>query len=113
MLRHLELKDTNIAAYTERFHELALLCPDAVPNERKKIELYVKGLPDSIQGVTTSSKPANLNECVHMAHTLMEQKVRAIAKQVAESNKRKWEAGSGSAQGNNQFGSNNRSNRPR
>nr|GEV48475.1 hypothetical protein [Tanacetum cinerariifolium] len=41
-LRHLKLRDMNIAAYTERFNELALLCPDAVPNEKKKVELYIK-----------------------------------------------------------------------
>nr|GFC62517.1 hypothetical protein [Tanacetum cinerariifolium] len=29
--------------YTKRFNELALLCPDAVPNEKKKVELYIKG----------------------------------------------------------------------
>nr|GEU46592.1 putative reverse transcriptase domain-containing protein [Tanacetum cinerariifolium] len=36
--RHLKLRDMNIAAYTERFNELALLCPDALPNEKKKVE---------------------------------------------------------------------------
>nr|GEZ23302.1 putative reverse transcriptase domain-containing protein [Tanacetum cinerariifolium] len=41
-LRHLKLRDMNIATYTERFNELALLCPDAVPNEKKKVELYIK-----------------------------------------------------------------------
>nr|GEY27497.1 putative reverse transcriptase domain-containing protein [Tanacetum cinerariifolium] len=46
-LRHLKLRDINIAAYTERFNELAVLCPDAVPNEKKKVELYIKGLPRS------------------------------------------------------------------
>nr|GEW23679.1 hypothetical protein [Tanacetum cinerariifolium] len=35
-LRHLKLRDMNIAAYTERFNELVVLCPDAVPNENKK-----------------------------------------------------------------------------
>nr|GFB99379.1 hypothetical protein [Tanacetum cinerariifolium] len=35
-LRHLKLKDINIVVYTERFNELDLLCPDAVPNEKKK-----------------------------------------------------------------------------
>nr|GFC74245.1 hypothetical protein [Tanacetum cinerariifolium] len=48
-LRHLKLRDMNIAAYTERFNELALLCPDAVPNEKKKVELYIKGLPEIIK----------------------------------------------------------------
>nr|GEW43564.1 putative reverse transcriptase domain-containing protein [Tanacetum cinerariifolium] len=27
-----------------------LLCPDAVPNEKKKVELYIKGLPEIIKG---------------------------------------------------------------
>nr|GEU40590.1 putative reverse transcriptase domain-containing protein [Tanacetum cinerariifolium] len=38
-LRHLKLKDMNIAAYIERFKEFALLCLDAIPNEKKKVEL--------------------------------------------------------------------------
>nr|GEX19530.1 putative reverse transcriptase domain-containing protein [Tanacetum cinerariifolium] len=61
-LRHLKLRDTNIAAYTKRFNELALLCPNAVPNENKKVEPYIKGLPDIIKGETTSSRPVTLNE---------------------------------------------------
>nr|GEV94044.1 putative reverse transcriptase domain-containing protein [Tanacetum cinerariifolium] len=61
-LRHLKLRDMNIAAYTERFNELDLLCLDDVPNEKKKVELYIKGLPEIIKGETTSSRPAMLNE---------------------------------------------------
>nr|GEZ21103.1 retrotransposon protein, putative, Ty3-gypsy subclass [Tanacetum cinerariifolium] len=49
-LRYLKLRDMNIAAYTERFNELALLCPDAFPNEKKKVDLYIKGLPEIIKG---------------------------------------------------------------
>ncbi|GJS43777.1 putative reverse transcriptase domain-containing protein [Tanacetum coccineum] len=63
-LRHLKLRDMNIAAYTERFNELALLCPDAISTEKKKVELYIKGLPEIIKGETTSSRPATLNEAV-------------------------------------------------
>ncbi|GJS04119.1 putative reverse transcriptase domain-containing protein [Tanacetum coccineum] len=63
-LRHLKLMDMNIAAYTERFNELTLLCPDDVPKEKKKVELYIKGLPKIIKGETTSSRPATLNEAV-------------------------------------------------
>nr|GEZ42532.1 putative reverse transcriptase domain-containing protein [Tanacetum cinerariifolium] len=48
-LRHLKLRDMNIAAYTERFNELAFLCPDVVPNEKKKVKLYTKGLPEIIK----------------------------------------------------------------
>nr|GEY22578.1 putative reverse transcriptase domain-containing protein [Tanacetum cinerariifolium] len=76
-LRHLKLRDMNIAAYTERFNELALLCPDAVQNEKKKVELYIKGLPEIIKAETTSSRPAMLNEAVRVAHALMEHKIQA------------------------------------
>ncbi|GKA84358.1 putative reverse transcriptase domain-containing protein [Tanacetum coccineum] len=101
-LRHLKLRDMNIAAYTERFNELALLCPDVVPNEKKKVELYIKGLPEIIKGETTSSRPATLNEAVRMAHTLMEQKIQDKAERIAESNKRKWESNNNNYRNNNQ-----------
>nr|GEX96409.1 putative reverse transcriptase domain-containing protein [Tanacetum cinerariifolium] len=88
-LRHLKLRDMNIAAYTKRFNELALLCPDAVPNEKKKVELYIKGLPKIIKGETTSSRPVTLNEAVRMAHALMERKIQAKNERIAEGLKRK------------------------
>nr|GEX37244.1 putative reverse transcriptase domain-containing protein [Tanacetum cinerariifolium] len=71
-LRYLKLKDMNIAAYTERFNELALLCPDDVPNEKKK--------------------------AVRMAYALMEQKIQAKNERIAEGIKRTWENNN---QGNN------------
>nr|GEU35410.1 putative reverse transcriptase domain-containing protein [Tanacetum cinerariifolium] len=89
--RHLKLRNMNIAAYTERFNKLALLCPDAVPNEKKKVELYIKGLPEIIKGETTSSRPVTLNEAVRMAHALTELKIQANNVRVAECIKRKWE----------------------
>ncbi|GJT20466.1 putative reverse transcriptase domain-containing protein [Tanacetum coccineum] len=49
---------------------------EAVPNENKKVELYIKGLPEIIKGETTSSRPTMLNDVVRMAHTLMEQQFR-------------------------------------
>ncbi|GJT37983.1 putative reverse transcriptase domain-containing protein [Tanacetum coccineum] len=62
-LRSLKLRDTNIASYTQRFNELALLCPEAVPTEKKKVELYIKGLPENIKGETTSSRLAGNDYC--------------------------------------------------
>nr|GEW05176.1 hypothetical protein [Tanacetum cinerariifolium] len=61
-LRSLKLRDTNIAAYTQRFHELVLLCPEVVLTVKKKVEAYIKGLPENIKGETTSSRPINMNE---------------------------------------------------
>ncbi|GJY89275.1 putative reverse transcriptase domain-containing protein [Tanacetum coccineum] len=103
-LRHLRLKDNDIAAYTNRFNELVLLCPDVVPSTKKKIGQYIKGLPSYIQGETYSSKPTTLNEAVRMAHGLMEHKIQGWNERNAEQNKRKWEGGN---QGNNQGNRNN------
>nr|GEX97509.1 putative reverse transcriptase domain-containing protein [Tanacetum cinerariifolium] len=83
-LIHLKLRDINIAAYTERFNELVVLCPDAVLNEKKKVELYIKGLPGIIKGETTSSRPVNLNEALRMAYALMEQKIQSKNERIAE-----------------------------
>ncbi|GJX76117.1 putative reverse transcriptase domain-containing protein [Tanacetum coccineum] len=103
-LRNLRLRDHDIAAYTNRFNELVLLCPEVVPSIKKKISQYIKGLPSYIQGETYSSKPTTLNEAIRMAHGLMEQKVQGWKEKNAEQNKRKWEGGN---QGNNQGNRNN------
>nr|GFD50056.1 hypothetical protein [Tanacetum cinerariifolium] len=83
-LIHLKLMEMYIAAYTERFNELALLCPNVVPNEKKKVKLYIKGLPKINKGETISSRPATLNEAVRTAHPLMEQKIQAKNERIAE-----------------------------
>nr|GFA52742.1 hypothetical protein [Tanacetum cinerariifolium] len=93
----------------QRFNELALLCPDAVPNEKKKVELYIKGLPEIIKGETTSSRPITLNEAVRMAHALMEQKIQSKNERIAEGLKRKWE--NNNRCNNNNSNNNNNHNR--
>ncbi|GJS39938.1 hypothetical protein Tco_0564981 [Tanacetum coccineum] len=90
-LWNLKVKDYNIFSYTQDFNELALLFPIMVDHERKKIEAYIRGLSENIKGDVTSSKPANINEVVRMAHALMEQRVQARAKREAKGKKRKWE----------------------
>ncbi|GJR34431.1 hypothetical protein Tco_1210115 [Tanacetum coccineum] len=57
-----------------RFNELALMCPRMVEPERVKVDAYIRGLTNNIKGEVTSSKPADLNKAVCMAHKLMEQK---------------------------------------
>ncbi|GJU61254.1 putative reverse transcriptase domain-containing protein [Tanacetum coccineum] len=79
-LRHLRLKDNDIAAYTNRFNELVLLCPDVVPTTKKKIGQYIKGLPSYIKGETYSSKPTTLNEAVRVGMKEMLSKTRGNRK---------------------------------
>ncbi|GJV40350.1 putative reverse transcriptase domain-containing protein, partial [Tanacetum coccineum] len=62
---------------TKRFNELALMCPRMVKPERVKVDVYIRGLTDNIKSEVTSSKPADLNEAVRMAHKLMEQRSQA------------------------------------
>ncbi|GJU60302.1 reverse transcriptase domain-containing protein [Tanacetum coccineum] len=43
--------------YIRRFQELAVLCPNMVPNTEKLIKVFISGLPRSIEGNVTTSKP--------------------------------------------------------
>ncbi|GJW37841.1 putative reverse transcriptase domain-containing protein [Tanacetum coccineum] len=87
----LTLKGDDIEAYNNHFHELALMCPDLVPNEKKKIERYIRGFPERIKGNLASSRPTTLHDAINMARELVEQAVQRKAARVSESNKRKWE----------------------
>ncbi|GKA09498.1 putative reverse transcriptase domain-containing protein [Tanacetum coccineum] len=60
-----------------------------VEPERVKVDAYIRGLTDNIKSEVTSSKPANLNEAVHMAHKLIEQKSQARDERILEGKKRK------------------------
>ncbi|GJS11391.1 reverse transcriptase domain-containing protein [Tanacetum coccineum] len=57
-----KVKDYNMVAYTQRFNELAFMCPRMVEPESVKIDAYIRGLFDNVKGEVTSSKPTNLNE---------------------------------------------------
>ncbi|GKD23097.1 putative reverse transcriptase domain-containing protein [Tanacetum coccineum] len=70
--------------------ELVLLCPKMVPNEEEKIERYIWGLPDIIQGNVTSAGPARLQDAIKLANSLLDQKVRVFVTRQAE-NKRRLE----------------------
>nr|GFC51584.1 reverse transcriptase domain-containing protein [Tanacetum cinerariifolium] len=50
-------QDAIIMCGKKRFYELVFLCPEAVPTEKKKkVEAYIKGLPEIIKGETTSPR---------------------------------------------------------
>nr|GEX63940.1 putative reverse transcriptase domain-containing protein [Tanacetum cinerariifolium] len=78
----LTLKGDDIEAYNNRFHELALMCPELVSTENKKIEKYIHGFPKRIKGNITSSKPATLHDAINMARELIEQAVQGRAARI-------------------------------
>ncbi|GJX41913.1 reverse transcriptase domain-containing protein [Tanacetum coccineum] len=53
----LTVKGNDLKTYVRRFQELAVLCPTMVPNSEKLIEVFIGGLPQSIEGNVTASKP--------------------------------------------------------
>ncbi|GJT26583.1 reverse transcriptase domain-containing protein [Tanacetum coccineum] len=59
-LWELKVKGTDVIGYNQRFQELALLCGRMFPEESKKIEKYVGGLPDMIHRSVVASKPKTM-----------------------------------------------------
>nr|GEX28847.1 putative reverse transcriptase domain-containing protein [Tanacetum cinerariifolium] len=58
--------------------------------ERVKVDAYIRGLTDNIKGEVNSSRLANLNEVVCMAHKLMDQKVQAKYERILEGKNQKY-----------------------
>ncbi|GKC21469.1 hypothetical protein Tco_1023619 [Tanacetum coccineum] len=56
-LYNLTVKGNDLKPYVRRFQELAVLCPNMVPNTEKLLEAFIGGLPRSIEGNVTASKP--------------------------------------------------------
>ncbi|GJV36788.1 hypothetical protein Tco_1409265 [Tanacetum coccineum] len=54
---NLAVKGNNLKTYIRRFQELAVLYPNMVPNAKKLMEVFISGLPRSIEGNVTASKP--------------------------------------------------------
>ncbi|GKD52518.1 reverse transcriptase domain-containing protein, partial [Tanacetum coccineum] len=70
---HLTVKGNYLKAYVRRFQELATLCPTMVPDSEKIMEVFIGGLPRSIEGNVTASKPQTLEEAINIALRLMDQ----------------------------------------
>ncbi|GJV24389.1 putative reverse transcriptase domain-containing protein [Tanacetum coccineum] len=104
-LWNLKVKVTNLTAYNQRFEELILLCPEMVPNADRLLERYIQGLPLSIKGNVTSSKPVDLHEAIDMAQWLMYQVVQKLGENSGD--KRKW---NGNHYSHNPSNTNNTSN---
>nr|GEX82023.1 hypothetical protein [Tanacetum cinerariifolium] len=90
-LYNLRMKGMDIDRYTNRFHELALLCPRMVEPEAIKVEQYLRGLTKIIRGDVTSSQPATINDAVRLAYQLAGQLIQDKADEATEGKKRKGE----------------------
>ncbi|GJS35277.1 reverse transcriptase domain-containing protein [Tanacetum coccineum] len=70
---NLTIKGNDLKTYVRRFQELAVLCPTMVPNSEKLMEVFIRGLPRSIEGNVTASKPQTLEEAITITQRLMDQ----------------------------------------
>ncbi|GJX18046.1 putative reverse transcriptase domain-containing protein [Tanacetum coccineum] len=86
-LWNLKVRGNDVAAYTQRFQELALMCTKFLADETAKIDKYIGGLPDNIHGNVMSARPKTLDFAIELANDLMDQKLRTYTERHNE-NKR-------------------------
>ncbi|GJW48309.1 reverse transcriptase domain-containing protein [Tanacetum coccineum] len=80
----------DLKTYVRRFQELATLCPTMVPDSEKMMEVFIEGLPRSIEGNVTASKPQTLEETINIAQRLIDQVTKHSLMQVSSDHKRKF-----------------------
>ncbi|GJS24990.1 putative reverse transcriptase domain-containing protein [Tanacetum coccineum] len=88
---NLTVKGNDIKTYVRRFQELAILCPTMVPNSEKLMEVFIGGLPQSIEGNVTASKPQTLEEAITITQRLMDQVTKHNSVQGTNDHKRKFD----------------------
>ncbi|GJW37892.1 reverse transcriptase domain-containing protein [Tanacetum coccineum] len=88
---NLVVKGNDLKTYARRFQELAVLCPNMVPNTEKLMEAFIGGLPRSIEGNVTASKPQTLEEAITITQRLMDQVTKHDAEQGTNDQKRKFD----------------------
>ncbi|GJV91576.1 putative reverse transcriptase domain-containing protein [Tanacetum coccineum] len=100
-LWNLKVKGTDVASYTLRFQELALMCGRMFHEESEEVEKYVGGLPDMIRGNVMSYQPKTMEKEIEFANDQIDQKVPTVTERQAEQ-KRKLEFNAGNNQGHQQ-----------
>ncbi|GKC98689.1 reverse transcriptase domain-containing protein [Tanacetum coccineum] len=101
----------DLKTYIRRFQELAILCPTMVPNSEKLMEVFIGGLPRSIEGNVTASKPQTLEEAITITQRLMDQVTKHNSVQGTNDHKRKFDDRRTFTNNNYQNNRNNNSNR--
>ncbi|GJZ05710.1 putative reverse transcriptase domain-containing protein [Tanacetum coccineum] len=89
VMKRLE-QNNDLAAYTQRFQELTMLCTKMVPEEEDRVERFISSLSDNIQGNVIAAEPTRLQDAIRIANNLMDQKLKGYAVKNAK-NKRRLE----------------------
>ncbi|GJY00512.1 hypothetical protein Tco_0357530 [Tanacetum coccineum] len=110
---NLVVKGNDLKTYIRKFKELAVLCPNMVPNYEKLMEIFISGLPKSIEGNVTTSKPQTLEEATNIAQRLMDQIIKHDSVQETNDHKQKFKDKRNIINNNkyqNNYNNNNRNN---
>ncbi|GJZ73818.1 reverse transcriptase domain-containing protein [Tanacetum coccineum] len=102
-LYNLSVKGNDLKPYVRRFQELTTLCPNMVPNNEKLLEAFIGGLPRSIEGNVTASKPQTLEEAINISQRLMDQIIKRDSMQETNNHKRKLEDKRNTIDNNNNY----------
>nr|GEV08515.1 hypothetical protein [Tanacetum cinerariifolium] len=81
----------DLKTYARRFQKLAVLRPNMVPNTESLMEVFIGGLPRSIEGNVTASKPQTLEEAINTTQRLMDQVTKHNYVQGTNDHKRKFD----------------------
>ncbi|GKB31450.1 putative reverse transcriptase domain-containing protein [Tanacetum coccineum] len=79
-LWNLDVRGNDLTTYIRRFQELVMLCTRMVLDEEDKVERFIGGLPDNIQGNVIDAEPTRLQEAIRIANNLMDQKLKGYAR---------------------------------
>ncbi|GJV23065.1 reverse transcriptase domain-containing protein [Tanacetum coccineum] len=86
-LWNLAVKGNDLSAYTQRFQELVLLCTKMVPKEEDRVEKFIGGLLDNIQGNVIVVEPTRLQDNVAREYTVGNSKKKGYARSLLYCNK--------------------------
>ncbi|GKG15040.1 hypothetical protein Tco_0354640 [Tanacetum coccineum] len=64
------------------------MCTKMVPEEEDRVEKFIRGLPNNIQGNVIVAGPARLHDAIRIANNLMDQKLKGYAMKNAKNKRR-------------------------
>ncbi|GKF95583.1 putative reverse transcriptase domain-containing protein, partial [Tanacetum coccineum] len=67
-LWNLSVKNNDMTTFTQRFQELTMMRTKMVPEEEDRVEKFIGGMPDNIQGNVIAIEPTRLQDAVRIAN---------------------------------------------
>ncbi|GJT24435.1 reverse transcriptase domain-containing protein, partial [Tanacetum coccineum] len=77
-------------AYVMTWKALMKLITQMVPKEEDRVEKFIRGLPDNIQGNVIVAEPIRLQDAIRIANNLMDQKLKGYTARNVD-NKRRFD----------------------